>query len=74
MTKSFKSLRRKRSIGALLAGSVILQLGGCQFGEISTSVTLSAQELLIGLIRSAILQPIDQFVTDAINEAFDEDK
>lgn len=57
----------------MVAGAFLLQLGGCQFGDITTSVTLSARELLINVFRGVILTPIDTAITAAINNAFADD-
>ncbi len=65
---------RSRTAKMLVAGAVLTQAGSCNFGEVSTSVTLSGQELIITLIRSAILSPIDAYVTNAVNEIFDNDE
>lgn len=51
----------------------VFQLGGCDFGEITTSVTLDGDELIISLIRGAILNPLDAAITEAITAAFDDD-
>jgi|GEM_PF-3603012 len=71
--KNFKRRMHQKALGVLCAAGVVCQLGGCEFGEVSTEVTLSSRELVISLIRGAILAPIDRFITDAVNEAFEED-
>jgi hypothetical protein len=54
-------------------GATTFQFGGCALGEITTSTTttINTRELLIGLVRDAVLTPIDVYVTDLINGAFD---
>lgn len=70
-------MRKNRPTAAAAAGALMLgsvgQFGGCNFGEVTTPVSLSGEELLIALIRSAILSPIDQFITNSIQDAFDDD-
>jgi len=57
----------------LVAGAVLTQSGGCDLGEVTASVTLSAEELIITLIRSAILNPIDAYVTGAVSDLFSDE-
>jgi len=63
---------RYRTLGALGAGALLFQLGGCDFGQITTTTTLDGRELVISLIRGAILNPIDAYITETVNNAFDE--
>lgn len=65
--------RRRRTIAALLSASVVFQFGGCDFGEITTTSTVDVRELLISLVRGAIIPPLEQGITDAINDAFGDD-
>ena len=61
---------RHRTIGTLAAGAMLFQVGGCEFGDITTTTTLDGRELVISLIRGAILNPIEAFITDSVNAAF----
>ncbi len=63
-------IRRARRLSAVLAAGTMFQAGGCNLGEITVTQTVSGADLIVSLIRGAILQPIDAFVTDAVNEAF----
>jgi len=49
---------------------MLFQLGGCEFGDITTTTTLDGRELVISLIQGAILNPIDAFIIDTVNDAF----
>jgi hypothetical protein len=74
--QSFKRAIRRKKIAALCAAGFLCQLCSCDFGQISTTMTttLDGREVIISLIRGAILEPIDQFITDAVYEFFgDED-
>ena len=65
-------VRRKVALlglGAFLFG---WPFGGCQIDQITTTSTLDGREVLISLIRSAILSPIDTAITEGVNELFDE--
>ena len=77
MTTASERLRRLHRAAALAAtGAVVLQLGNCQLDDInvSSAVTIDGRDALIGLIRGVILTPIDQFITNGVNELFgDED-
>ena len=66
--------RTKSAMYAICSASVLFQFGGCNFGSVSLPVSLSGQELLIALVRSALVQPIDMFITDTIRNAFDNDE
>lgn len=68
--RSKQIIRRARRVSAVLAAGTMFQLGGCNLGEITVTQTVSGADLIVSLIRGAILQPIDAFVTDAVNEAF----
>ena len=64
---------RNRTIGTLGAGALLFQLGGCEFGDITTTTTLDGRELVISLIQGAILNPLDAYITDSVNAAFGEE-
>ncbi len=70
----FGNVRRK--LAALGLGALLFQLplGGCEFDQITatSTVTLDTREVLISMIRGAILTPIDTFITNGVNELFDE--
>lgn len=74
MYRGVRRTLRNKAAGLLCATGCLFQVGGCELGEITTTVTLSGEELVISLIRGAILRPIDEFVTNAVNEAFSEDR
>lgn len=61
---------RGAALGMMCLAGTTTQLGGCQFTDVTTTVTLSGQELIITLIRGAILTPIDQAITAAVNDLF----
>lgn len=63
-----------RVLGTALGAGMACQLGGCELGAVTTSVTLDGRELLVSVIRGALLQPLDAFVTGAINNLFDDDE
>jgi hypothetical protein len=69
--KMRRSKIRQRALTGICAGGMAFQFGGCEFGEITSTVTIGVEDLLITTIRGFILDPIDQFITDSINEAFD---
>ncbi|GMU37567.1 MAG: hypothetical protein KJ057_09470 [Phycisphaerae bacterium] len=66
--KAWRLGRRSTGLGLLLA------LGGCEFGTISIPVTLDVDDLLITLVRGLVITPIDQFVTEQITDAFEDDE
>lgn len=66
-------LRLKRA-GTIATCGMAFQFGGCDFGTVSTSVTLNGADLIVTLIRAAILTPIDNAITDFVNDAFTDDE
>lgn len=67
--------RLKRRLAALGLGVLIFQFpGGCQLENITatSTVTLSGREVVINMIRGALLTPIDAFITQGVNELFDQ--
>lgn len=71
--KNLVTSARKRGALALLAFGTMFQFGGCQLDQITTTTTLDGREVLIQLLRGAILNPIDAFITDRVNNLFDND-
>ncbi len=67
--KRLQHALRRRAIGAFLAAGALCQFGGCEIGEITTTSTVDGRELIISVARNLILTPIDQFITNAINDA-----
>lgn len=67
-----KLLRRTRRMAAILTAATLFQLGGCDFGTITVTQTIGVQQLLIDLIHGFIINPIDDYVTTAINNAFNQ--
>ncbi len=72
-----RAMRRnlKRCVLGSCAGMMAMQFGGCtiDLGDVAipSSATVNIRDVLIGLVRTAILTPIDDFVTNGINTAFD---
>ena len=73
--KSCKRTLRRKAVALLCTMGFVCQLGSCDLGQITTTstVTLDGRQVIIDLIRGAILTPLDQFITDTINDAFDND-
>ena len=67
------AMRLHRKLQALVAGGVLAALGGCQFDSITTTATteLDSRDVIISLIRGAIITPLDNLITDRINNVFD---
>jgi hypothetical protein len=68
--------KMRRKLGLLATGAMVyaFPFGGCQIGEITTSATttVDGREVIIGLVREAILSPIDAWITAGVNQVFDE--
>lgn len=67
-------IRRARALGAILTAGTVCQFGGCDIGEITTTSTVDGRQLLISLVRGAILAPLDAFITSTINDALGGDE
>lgn len=63
---------RMRRIATAAAGGMALQFGGCDLGQITTTqtVTLDARDVVVSIVRAAILGPIESFLTAAIDDVF----
>jgi hypothetical protein len=64
-------LTRFRRATAILGAVTVFQFGGCDFGTIEVTNEVAVEQLIIDLINGFILDPIEDFVTNAVNEAFD---
>jgi hypothetical protein len=64
---------RKKYLGMLFGMGVLCQFGGCNIGEVTTTTTMDGRQVLISLVRGAILTPIDAWITNGINNLFRED-
>ena len=64
----------KRRAGLLTLGAMVFGFpwGGCQIDQITTTTTLDGREVMISLIRGAVLSPIDAWITQGVNDLFDE--
>lgn len=67
------SRRLKRLAILVGASGLVGQFGSCDLGQITMTQTLDGREVIIGLIRNAIIVPLDQWITDTVNSAFEED-
>ena len=74
--KTYKRLSGLKNVAVASAMGVasVFSLGGCDLGEFTTTTTttLDGREVVTYLVRSAILTPIDDFLTNAIDAFFDE--
>ena len=60
------------AIGVFTLGT-LFQFGGCSIPDVTIPTTLSGRDFLVTLIRGLLLTPIDQAITDAVNNAFQEE-
>ncbi len=65
----------KRRLMLVGATGFLGQFGNCDFAEITTTstTTFDGGELIVSLVRGAIITPLDQWLTDTINDAFESD-
>ena len=72
MGAGFRKFQRRLAIGLCSAG-MLFQFGSCQFQDVQVVQTVNGRDLLINLVRVAIITPIDQAITGAIMNAFPDD-
>lgn len=72
MFDTAKRMLRRRTLSALCTFGFLFQFGGCDLGEITTTTTVDGRELIVSLLRGVILNPLDRFITSAVNDLFDE--
>ena len=65
----------KRRLMLVGAAGFLCQLGNCDLGAITTTstVTLDGGEVIASLVRGAIITPLDQWLTETIEDAFESD-
>ncbi len=65
----------KRRLTLAGAAGFLCQFGTCDLGEITTTstTTVNGNELLVSLVRGAIITPLDLWLTDTLNDAFESD-
>ncbi len=65
--------RVKRKLAALTMAGMLFQLGSCNFDDITTTTTttLNTRDVLVTLLRSWIITPIDNYLTDRIDSFVD---
>lgn len=59
-----------RGIAGILTAGMLFQFGGCDISAVTVPTTLDGRELVITLIRGALLAPIDQAITAVVQNAF----
>ena len=65
-------LRRKAAVVLGAGGTLFAAFGGCQFDQIPVASTVDSREVIVGLIRGALIDPIDAFITNGVNDFFDQ--
>ena len=61
-------------VASAMGTTCIFSLGGCELDEFTTTTTttLDGREIVLYLVRSAILTPIDDAITNAVDAFFDQ--
>lgn len=76
MRKSNRAVRRmSRALALAATGGMVLHSGSCNLNDINvgSSVTVNGRDALISILRGVILTPIDEFITEGINEIVGDD-
>ena len=65
---------KKLAVISAMGTAPVFPLGACELGDFSTTTTttLSGREVVEFLVRSAVLTPIDNLLTNAVDAFFDE--
>ena len=70
MSRWSSRLRRKAAAVFAVGGTLFAAFGGCQFDQIPVTSTVDSREVIVGLIRGALIDPIDAYITNGVNEFF----
>ena len=62
--------RRSRTLAVLFSAGIVFQLSSCQLGTFTATQVLDGQQVIISLLRSALLTPIDQVITSTVGGLF----
>lgn len=67
---------KKLAVLSMMGTTFAFPLGACNISDFTatttTTTTLSGPEVIAALVRSTILTPIDNFITDRINAFFEQ--
>lgn len=75
MLYMFKSTTMGRKLGlAACTYGLMFQLGACIPNEISTSTTVTARDFVLTILRTLLIQPIDTALTNAVDNALNDDE
>ena len=72
----FRTARKHaRSLGLLCGLGTLFHAGACDLGTITTTSTqtLDGSVVIVDLVRSIIITPLDEYVTEVVSDAFDSD-
>ena len=63
-------------VASAVGTTCVFSMGGCDLGEFTatttTTTTLDGREIVAYLVRSALLTPIDNAITNGVNAFFDQ--
>lgn len=63
--------RMNRIVLLVSSGIASIAVGGCDFSEFTTTVTLDSRQVVEFLVRGAILTPLENAIDDGIDYVFD---
>ena len=65
---------KKLVVASAMGTTCVFSLGGCELDDFTTTTTttLDGRDVVTYLVRAAILTPIDDFLTNAIDAFFDQ--
>lgn len=64
------STLRKCAVSVLGAG-MLLQIGSCQLGDVTTTSTVAGRDLLLQFLRAFLIAPIDAALVNAVDGVVD---
>ncbi len=66
---------QRKVLAVICSAGMLFQFGSCNFGEITTTTTatLNGREVILDLLRNAIITPIDAFLVQAVNELLEDE-
>lgn len=70
MNRRREIVHRAKRLAVCATCGMMFQFGSCNFGTVTTPVTLDGAQLIVTLIRAAILTPLDAAITEFVTDAF----
>lgn len=73
--KVLRRIIQRKALAALCSAGMLLQFGSCNLADITTTTTatLDGRTVILNLLRSVIIAPIDAFLVQAVDELINDE-